>query len=155
MSCNSSGSVGNSSRLTCLHSVIFTNRRKDLLSCCLVCVFQKVHSSDFPQLSQALLFFPSLAQSKDNKLRFEKALFVSASDHRAICLPPAHGPPTLSLSLLQGCITNVEKWLLDNCGVILGICFGVAVIEVRSSVSLILLPFLFPLLFDQLICQNI
>lgn len=135
MSRNSSSSVGNSSRLTCLHSVIFANRRKELLFCCLVCVFQKVHSSDFPQLSQALLFFPSLAQSKDNKLCFEKALFMSASDHGAICLPPAHGPPILSLSLLQGCITNVEKWLMENCGVILGICAGVAVIEVRSSVS--------------------
>uniref|UniRef100_A0A674MGZ3 Tetraspanin n=1 Tax=Takifugu rubripes TaxID=31033 RepID=A0A674MGZ3_TAKRU len=31
-----------------------------------------------------------------------------------------------------GCITNVEKWLLENCGVILGICAGVAVIEVQS-----------------------
>lgn len=122
------------SRLTCLHSVMFANRRKDLLFCCSVCVFQKVHSPDFPQLTQAMLFFPSLAQSKDNKLCFEKALFMSASDHAAICLPPVTwASNAVSLSLLQGCITNVEKWLLDNCGVILGICAGVAVIEVRSS----------------------
>lgn len=94
--------------------------------------------SRFPQLSQALLFFPSLTQSKNNKLCFEKALFTSALDHGAICLPPAHGPPTLSLSLLQGCKTKVEKWFQDNCGVILGICAGVAVIEVQSSPRLIL-----------------
>lgn len=90
----------------------------------------------FPQPSQALLFFPSLTQSKDNKLCFEKALLMSAWDQGAIRLPPAHGPPTLSLSLLQGCITNVEKWLLENCGVILGICAGVAVIEVSSFLCL-------------------
>lgn len=66
---------------------------------------------------------------------------MSASDHGAIRLPPAHGPPTLSLSLLQGCITNVEKWLLENCGVILGICAGVAVIEVQSSLCLVLDPY--------------
>lgn len=41
-------------------------------------------------------------------------------------------------SLLQGCVTNVEKWLLENCGVILGICAGVAVIEVRPSLRLAL-----------------
>ncbi|TWW75928.1 CD82 antigen [Takifugu flavidus] len=87
----------------------------------------------FETLSQALLFFPSLTQSKVNKLCFEKALLMSASDHGDIRLPPAHGPPTLS-SLLQGCITNVEKWLLENCGVILGICAGVAVIELLGMI---------------------
>uniref|UniRef100_A0A3P9M7R3 Tetraspanin n=1 Tax=Oryzias latipes TaxID=8090 RepID=A0A3P9M7R3_ORYLA len=29
-----------------------------------------------------------------------------------------------------GCITSVEKWLRENCAVILGICVGVAVVEV-------------------------
>ncbi|XP_063052834.1 CD82 molecule b [Engraulis encrasicolus] len=29
----------------------------------------------------------------------------------------------------KGCITSVEDWFLNNCGVILGICIGVAVIE--------------------------
>ncbi|TNN00276.1 hypothetical protein fugu_011522 [Takifugu bimaculatus] len=33
-----------------------------------------------------------------------------------------------------GCITNVEKWLLENCGVILGICAGVAVIELLGMI---------------------
>ncbi|KAJ0069290.1 hypothetical protein NL108_003217, partial [Boleophthalmus pectinirostris] len=28
-----------------------------------------------------------------------------------------------------GCITSVEKWLLENCGVILGICVAVALVE--------------------------
>lgn len=27
-------------------------------------------------------------------------------------------------------MTSVEKWLQENCGVILGICVGVAVVEV-------------------------
>lgn len=77
-----------------------------------------------------------------------------SSDHSAVCLPPVHGPPTLSLSLLQGCITNVEKWLLENCGVILGICAVVAVIEVQSSSCLIFLsnPFYQCCLIS---CQNI
>ncbi|KAM6926013.1 CD82 molecule b [Lycodopsis pacificus] len=33
-----------------------------------------------------------------------------------------------------GCETIVEKWLLDNCGVILGICVGVAVIELLGMI---------------------
>ncbi|XP_049429793.1 CD82 molecule b [Epinephelus fuscoguttatus] len=33
-----------------------------------------------------------------------------------------------------GCITTVEKWLLDNCGVILGICVGVAVVELLGMI---------------------
>ncbi|CAG08727.1 unnamed protein product [Tetraodon nigroviridis] len=33
-----------------------------------------------------------------------------------------------------GCITNVEKWLLENCGVILGICAVVAVIELLGMI---------------------
>lgn len=66
---------------------------------------------------------------------------MSGWDHVAIHLSSARWPetPPLSMSfltslslcsLLQGCITSVEKWLLDNCGVILGICVGVAVVEV-------------------------
>ncbi|KAI4892810.1 hypothetical protein NFI96_017242, partial [Prochilodus magdalenae] len=31
----------------------------------------------------------------------------------------------------QGCMSSVEDWLLSNCGVILGVCIGVAVIEVH------------------------
>uniref|UniRef100_A0A3Q3WFR1 Tetraspanin n=1 Tax=Mola mola TaxID=94237 RepID=A0A3Q3WFR1_MOLML len=34
----------------------------------------------------------------------------------------------------MGCITNVEKWLLENCGVILGICTGVAVVELLGMI---------------------
>ncbi|XP_062403063.1 CD82 molecule b [Sardina pilchardus] len=34
----------------------------------------------------------------------------------------------------KGCMTNVEGWLLDNCGVILGICIGVAVIELLGMI---------------------
>uniref|UniRef100_A0A671SCU2 Tetraspanin n=1 Tax=Sinocyclocheilus anshuiensis TaxID=1608454 RepID=A0A671SCU2_9TELE len=30
-----------------------------------------------------------------------------------------------------GCISSVEDWLLRNCGVILGVCVGIAVIEVN------------------------
>ncbi|KAM6937270.1 CD82 molecule b isoform 1-T1 [Xenentodon cancila] len=33
-----------------------------------------------------------------------------------------------------GCITSVEKWLLDNCGIILGICVGVAVVELLGMI---------------------
>eukprot|EP00064_Thunnus_orientalis_P002632 superscaffoldBa00000198_g2639 len=33
-----------------------------------------------------------------------------------------------------GCVTSVEKWLLENCGVILGICFGVAVVELLGMI---------------------
>ncbi|MEQ2224851.1 hypothetical protein ILYODFUR_011675 [Ilyodon furcidens] len=33
-----------------------------------------------------------------------------------------------------GCITSVEKWLLDNCGIILGICVGVAVLELLGMI---------------------
>lgn len=33
-------------------------------------------------------------------------------------------------SLLQGCMEKVQAWLQDNLGVILGVCVGVAVIEV-------------------------
>ncbi|KAE8296144.1 CD82 antigen Metastasis suppressor Kangai-1-like protein [Larimichthys crocea] len=34
----------------------------------------------------------------------------------------------------MGCISSVEKWLLDNCGVILGICVGVAVVELLGMI---------------------
>uniref|UniRef100_A0A674DRC3 Tetraspanin n=1 Tax=Salmo trutta TaxID=8032 RepID=A0A674DRC3_SALTR len=33
----------------------------------------------------------------------------------------------------KGCMHSVEGWLLENCGVILGICVGVAVIEVSHT----------------------
>ncbi|AWP08238.1 putative CD82 antigen [Scophthalmus maximus] len=33
-----------------------------------------------------------------------------------------------------GCITSVEKWLLDNCGIILGMCVGVAVVELLGMI---------------------
>ncbi|XP_046889563.1 CD82 molecule b [Hypomesus transpacificus] len=33
-----------------------------------------------------------------------------------------------------GCIHNVEGWLLENCGVILGICVGVAVVELLGMI---------------------
>ncbi|XP_033941281.1 CD82 antigen-like [Pseudochaenichthys georgianus] len=33
-----------------------------------------------------------------------------------------------------GCAASVEKWLLDNCGVILGICVGVAVIQLLGMI---------------------
>ncbi|XP_077600729.1 CD82 antigen-like [Stigmatopora nigra] len=33
-----------------------------------------------------------------------------------------------------GCMSNVEKWLLENCGVILGICVGVAVVELLGMI---------------------
>ncbi|XP_061679164.1 CD82 molecule b [Syngnathoides biaculeatus] len=33
-----------------------------------------------------------------------------------------------------GCMTSVEKWLLENCGVILGICIGVAVVELLGMI---------------------
>lgn len=35
----------------------------------------------------------------------------------------------------QGCMDGVEKWLKDNLGVILGVCTGVAVIEVSHSLT--------------------
>lgn len=87
------------------------------------------------------VILPLSVKSTANMLCFEKALFMSGWDLVAICLPSAHWPANccfpcfsslvfISFSLLKGCITNVEKWLLDNCGVILGICVGVAVVEV-------------------------
>uniref|UniRef100_A0A3Q2GPL1 CD82 molecule b n=1 Tax=Cyprinodon variegatus TaxID=28743 RepID=A0A3Q2GPL1_CYPVA len=33
-----------------------------------------------------------------------------------------------------GCMTSVEKWLMDNCGIILGICVGVAVVELLGMI---------------------
>ncbi|XP_017261687.1 CD82 molecule b [Kryptolebias marmoratus] len=33
-----------------------------------------------------------------------------------------------------GCIHSVEKWLRDNCGVILGVCVGVAVLELLGMI---------------------
>ncbi|KAJ8340169.1 hypothetical protein SKAU_G00348020 [Synaphobranchus kaupii] len=33
-----------------------------------------------------------------------------------------------------GCISSVESWLLNNCGVILGVCVGVAVIELLGMI---------------------
>ncbi|XP_005795883.1 CD82 antigen [Xiphophorus maculatus] len=39
-------------------------------------------------------------------------------------------PPVFEM----GCITSVEKWLLDNCGIILGICIGVAVVELLGMI---------------------
>lgn len=33
----------------------------------------------------------------------------------------------------QGCADSVESWLLTNIGVVLGICLGVALIEVNHS----------------------
>ncbi|KAF7663731.1 hypothetical protein LDENG_00202310 [Lucifuga dentata] len=34
----------------------------------------------------------------------------------------------------MGCVYSVEKWLWDNCGVILGICVGVAVVELLGMI---------------------
>lgn len=45
--------------------------------------------------------------------------FLSSS---SAVLTPASG--------LQGCGASVERWLLTNIGVVLGVCVGVAVIEV-------------------------
>ncbi|XP_043980647.1 CD82 molecule b [Gambusia affinis] len=39
-------------------------------------------------------------------------------------------PPVFQM----GCINSVEKWLLDNCGIILGICVGVAVVELLGMI---------------------
>ncbi|XP_038130811.1 CD82 antigen-like, partial [Cyprinodon tularosa] len=33
-----------------------------------------------------------------------------------------------------GCMTSVDKWLMDNCGIILGICVGVAVVELLGMI---------------------
>ncbi|CAL9696831.1 unnamed protein product [Knipowitschia caucasica] len=33
-----------------------------------------------------------------------------------------------------GCMTSVEKWLFENCGVILGICVSVAVVELLGMI---------------------
>ncbi|KAG7521687.1 hypothetical protein JOB18_004364 [Solea senegalensis] len=33
-----------------------------------------------------------------------------------------------------GCATSVEKWLVDNCGVILGMCVSVAVVELLGMI---------------------
>ncbi|XP_076125375.1 CD82 molecule b [Alosa pseudoharengus] len=34
----------------------------------------------------------------------------------------------------KGCMSSVEDWLLNNCGVILGICIGVAVVELLGMI---------------------
>lgn len=36
---------------------------------------------------------------------------------------------------LQGCMDGVEQWLKDNLGVILGVCTGVAIIEVSHFLT--------------------
>lgn len=33
----------------------------------------------------------------------------------------------------QGCVDGVQDWLKDNLGIILGVCTGVAVVEVSHS----------------------
>lgn len=92
-----------------------------------------------------MLFFPLSDSVQSQQLCFEKALLMSGWDHVAIHLSLCMLAYNLSLSVsflnsfflscspLQGCITSVEKWLLENCGVILGICVGVAVVEVSIS----------------------
>lgn len=47
-----------------------------------------------------------------------------------LVLPPLISPLTLSV-FDQGCAATVESWLLTNVGVVLGICLGVALVEVR------------------------
>ncbi|XP_015238019.1 PREDICTED: CD82 antigen-like, partial [Cyprinodon variegatus] len=41
---------------------------------------------------------------------------------------------THPLLYFRGCMTSVEKWLMDNCGIILGICVGVAVVELLGMI---------------------
>lgn len=40
-----------------------------------------------------------------------------------------------SVCVLQGCADSVEAWLLTNIGVVLGICLGVALIEVQHTIT--------------------
>uniref|UniRef100_A0A3P9PR58 CD82 molecule b n=1 Tax=Poecilia reticulata TaxID=8081 RepID=A0A3P9PR58_POERE len=47
-----------------------------------------------------------------------------------LCKQLSEQPPVFEM----GCITSVEKWLLDNCGIILGICIGVAVVELLGMI---------------------
>lgn len=117
-----------------------------------------VWSACFRNFTLSLLFssarlscviLPLTDSVQSQKLCFEKALVMSGWDHvvihlfsaRQLTVPPPSFHVFLSLtlslsfslscSLLQGCIASVEKWLLDNCGVILGMCIGVAVVEVQ------------------------
>lgn len=115
----------------CLCCTICANTRKDPLSCCLAAAFGKLNSTDFLSFHSRVIL-PLTDSIQSQQWCFEKALFMSGLNHVAIhatpCVPCFSKP--LCFSLLQGCITNVEKWLLENCGVILGICAGVAVVEV-------------------------
>uniref|UniRef100_A0A3P9PQU1 Tetraspanin n=1 Tax=Poecilia reticulata TaxID=8081 RepID=A0A3P9PQU1_POERE len=47
-----------------------------------------------------------------------------------LCKQLSEQPPVFEM----GCITSVEKWLLDNCGIILGICIGVAVLQLLGMI---------------------
>lgn len=50
--------------------------------------------------------------------------------HVGLCEHLSAGTPIYQM----GCMTSVEKWLLENCGVILGICVGVAVVELLGMI---------------------
>lgn len=47
--------------------------------------------------------------------------------------PVLDANPACVVVFTQGCADSVESWLLTNIGVVLGICLGVALIEVNHS----------------------
>lgn len=58
--------------------------------------------------------------------------------YSAVLSSSSHSPvldtnPACVVVFTQGCVDSVESWLLTNIGVVLGICLGVALIEVNHS----------------------
>ncbi|XP_029438046.1 CD82 antigen [Rhinatrema bivittatum] len=57
---------------------------------------------------------------------------ANTSDTNGFCMKPSN--TTVELLYTKGCMEGVQSWLQDNIGIILGICVGVAVIEVFGMV---------------------
>lgn len=54
----------------------------------------------------------------------------------ALSRPPAAGHAGLHAIFPQGCMKKVQAWLQENLAILLGVCVGVAVIEVCPSPNL-------------------
>ncbi|KAJ3595945.1 hypothetical protein NHX12_002354 [Muraenolepis orangiensis] len=100
------------------------------------------HTWDYIQRSMECCGWTGPENWSDNKLINTSSLFLYPCSCRNDTLPgvdmAAEGlcqnlSPNLPV-FEAGCITSVEGWLRDNCGVILGICVGVGVVELLGMI---------------------
>ncbi|NXH17260.1 CD82 protein, partial [Bucco capensis] len=77
-------------------------------------------------LNRSLSAYPCSCSNSSKELQVE----------RAFCELDVNGTVTSAAWPVhqQGCVEGVEKWLKDNLGVILGVCTGVAVIELLGMI---------------------